>query len=156
MTFRPVHPESLTSAIRRVEIADRALLAVGRPACPACELLEVSLGVIAAARPDLVVVSIELATPEDWSARETLLWPRGIRVSRASMPTLVLLRDGAAVDHRHAGGPAAEIDAWLATYLGPGTTPLTGVSAFEREALGEVEHLRRRHLALRSARSQLD
>ncbi len=156
MTFRPVHPEPLASAISRVDIAGWALLAVGRPACPACELLEASLGVVAAARPDLVVASTELASPEDWSARETVLWPRGIRVSRASMPTLVLLRDGVAVDHRHAGGPAAAVDTWLATHLGPGTTPLTGVFPLEQEALREVEHLRRRHLALRSARSHLD
>lgn len=72
------------------------------------------------------------------------------------MPTLVLLREGAAVSHRHAGGPAAAIDEWLAEHLGPAATPLTGVSDLERGALREVAGLRERHLALRAVRPHVD
>ncbi len=152
----PVHPEPLADALAAVTAAPVALLAVGRPACPACELLEMTLGIIAAARPGLTVASTALDSPEDWAGRETLLWPRAIRVSRASMPTLVLLRDGTAVSHRHGGGPAAVVDEWLTEHLGPGETTLSGVSELEREALAGVADLRERHLAAKAGRGAPD
>lgn len=149
----PVRPVPLADAVAQVVAAPVGLLALGRPGCPACELLEVTLGIVAAVRPGLVVASAELDTPEEWAQRESLLWPRGIRVSRASMPTLVLLREGRAQDHRHAGGPAAQIDEWLTDHLGPGDITLTGVSEVERRALSDVAALRERHLDLRARRS---
>lgn len=154
--IHPVDVEPLRDALDRVASAPLGLLAVGRPQCPACELLEVTLGVVQSVRPDLVIASTQLDTPEDWALREELLWPRGIRVSRASMPTLVLMRGGMAIAHRHASGPASDVDAWITEHLGPGTTPLTGVSEGEIAALELVAPLRERYLAGRAGRDHMD
>lgn len=94
------------------------------PGCAACRLLPVSLQEIRAVRPDLTVAIGEFATVEDWAVREQLLWPRGIRVSRSSVPALALLADGEVVASRPGGGPAFVIDRWLETVLGASSHPL--------------------------------
>ncbi len=132
------------------DAAPLALVALGIPLCPSCELLEASLEAVARARPDLHVGIAALATPEEWAEREELLWPRGIHVSRASVPVLALLRDREVVATRHGGGPAALIDAWLSEWLGEPANPLEpGLAASEVRRLEEVGTLRARHLSTR-------
>lgn len=156
MTVRIVEPIALDEAMAAADRAEFALVAIGRPACPACELLEATLGVIADARPGLTVVSAAMDTPADWSLRETLLWPRGISVSPASMPVLALLRAGEVVATRQGGGPAMVVDEWLTTHLGPAATPIDAVTSVEHHALEAVAALRARHLSARAARSGVE
>ena len=111
-------------ALALVAQAPRGLLALGMPRCAACMLLPASLLEIRRARPGLVVAIGEFASIEDWAWREELLWPRGINVSRSSVPALALLVDGAVVATRPGGGPAANIDRWLEGVLGPAPHPL--------------------------------
>ena len=114
--FRPL---SVREALAAVVAAPRALLALGMPGCAACMLLPVSLMEVSRVRPDLTIAIGEFATIEDWAVREELLWPRGIRVSRSSVPALALLVDGRTIGSRPGGGPAFVIDRWLDTVLGP-------------------------------------
>ena len=119
-------PMPVPEALALVAQAPRGLLALGMPRCAACMLLPASLLEIRRARPDLVVAIGEFASIEDWAWREELLWPRGINVSRSSVPALALLVDGSVVASRPGGGPAAVIDRWLEETLGPAPNPLGG------------------------------
>lgn len=119
-----VRHEPLRDLVARVADADHALIALGIPRCPACMLLPASLSAVAAARPGLPVGIALFERPEDWDLREELLWPRGIRVSRSSVPVLALLRSGEAVATRIGGAPAHLIDRWLDPHLGPAAIPV--------------------------------
>lgn len=133
-----------------------ALLALGIPLCPSCELLKVTLAEIAASRPDLVVRLATMESQDDWDARERLLWPRDIHVSRASIPVMVLVRDGSVVESRHGGGPAAQLDAWLSEHLGAAPSPLAGgFTEDEVAALSGLAATRANLLAAKAARSGL-
>jgi hypothetical protein len=118
----PVLPPD--EALALVEAAPRAVLGLTMPLCSACMLLPASLEEVRRARPDVTVAIAELASPADWEARERLLWPRGIHVSRASVPAMALLVDGAVVARRQGGGPAGLIDRWLEPHLGPAADPI--------------------------------
>jgi hypothetical protein len=132
----PIEPVSVSEALEVVVAAPRGLLALGIPRCGACELLPTSLGELARARPDLVVAFGRFASPADWRAREELLWPRGVHVSRSSVPSLALLENGRSIAARPGGGPASLIDEWLEEHIGPAEHPLgEGMTAAEREAL---------------------
>lgn len=145
-----MQPEALEALIGRVEGASTALVGLGIPRCPASELLAASLPTIAASRPALAV-GFALLDGDDWSLRETLLWPRGIRVSRSSVPALTLLRDGSACAHRPGGGPAERIDAWLRDVLGPPARPTgPGLTTRERKALEADPARRAQHLAVKN------
>ncbi len=111
-------------ALALVESAPRAVLGLTMPLCSACMLLPTSLEEVHRVRPDVAVAIAEFASPADWEARERLLWPRGIHVSRASVPAMALLVDGQVVARRQGGGPAGVIDGWLADHLGPAAEPL--------------------------------
>jgi hypothetical protein len=111
-------------ALALVESAPRGLLGLTMPMCSACMLLPASLEEVRRVRPDVAVAIAEFASPADWEARERLLWPRGIHVSRASVPAMALLVAGEVVARRQGGGPAGVIDAWLAEHLGPASEPL--------------------------------
>ena len=111
-------------ALALVEAAPRAVLGLTMPRCSACMLLPASLAEVRRARPDVTVAIAEFASPGDWDARERLLWPRGIHVSRASVPAMALLVDGAVVARRQGGGPAGLINRWLASHLGPAAEPI--------------------------------
>ncbi len=113
-------PEALAIAAG----APRGLLGLGMPGCAACMLLPASLAEIRRVRPDLTVAIGEFATIEDWAHREELLWPRGIHVSRSSVPALALLAHGEVIASRAGGGPAFAIDRWLEGPLGPAAQPL--------------------------------
>ena len=119
-------PRPVPEALAIVAGAPLGVLALGMPGCAACMLLPASLREIRAVRPALTVAIGEFATVEDWAVREQLLWPRGIRVSRSSVPALALLADGKVVSSRPGGGPAFVIDRWLQATLGPPDHPLAG------------------------------
>lgn len=110
---------SVPDALAAVVDAPRGLLALGMPGCAACRLLPASLAEIARTRPDLTIAIGEFASIEDWGVREQLLWPRGIRVSRSSVPAMALLVGGEVVATRPGGGPAFVVDRWLEPLLGP-------------------------------------
>ena len=116
----------MAAALAVVEGAPLGLLGLGMPLCSACMLLPASLAEVAAARPGLTVAMGEFASVEDWAQRERLLWPRGIHVSRSSVPALALLANGAVIATRPGGGPAAVIDRWLVPHLGPAARPPDG------------------------------
>ncbi len=137
--------QPVPDALAVVVDAPLGLLALGMPGCAACMLLPASLAEIRRVRPGLRVAIGEFAGVADWALREDLLWPRGIHVSRSSVPALALLRDGAVVATRPGGGPAWVIDRWLGEHLGPGDAPLPEVpTPAELEALdalaGRVAH----------------
>jgi hypothetical protein len=79
---------------------------------------------VAEARPDLAVGISIMANADDWAQRETLLWPRGINVSRASVPALVVLREGVTVATRQGSAPAHALDVWLTEVIGPAARPI--------------------------------
>jgi hypothetical protein len=118
----PVVPPA--EALALAEAAPRAVLGLTMPLCSACMLLPASLAEVHRARPGVTVAIAEFASPADWEARERLLWPRGIHVSRASVPAMALMVDGEVVARRQGGGPAGLIDSWLAEHLGPAAEPI--------------------------------
>jgi hypothetical protein len=144
-----LQPRPVPEALELVTRAPRGLLALGIPRCSACMLLPTSLAEIQRARPGLTIAIGEFARPEDWAQREHLLWPRGINVSRSSVPALALLIDGVVVASRPGGGPAEAIDRWLQPVLGPSARPLPtdGATPGELAALdalaGHIAHQRR-------------
>ena len=140
-----IHP--LREGLAAADGAATALVALGVPLCPSCELLDATLAAIQRSRHDLWVGIAALATREDWAARERLLWPRGIHVSRACVPALVVLRRGEVLATRQGGGPASVIDAWLTDVIGPPDVPLDfGLNGDEAVRLDAVAALRVQHL----------
>ncbi len=151
---RHVRPTPVAGALAAVADAPLALLGLGIPRCPATQMLPASLGAIATARPDLPVALGILATPADWTAREELLWPRGIRISRSVVPVLFVLRDGHAVATRHGGASAAVIDRWLAAHAGLGPPMLPDVWAEEEQIeLAALARRRAQHAAVTGRRA---
>jgi hypothetical protein len=122
----PLRPLPVAEALAIVSRARHGLLALGMPDCSACMLLPASLAELRRARPDLTVAIGEFAGPGDWAERERLLWPRGIHVSRSSVPALALLAGGDVIASRAGAGPAEAIDRWLETELGPAAQPVRG------------------------------
>lgn len=143
---------SLGEGLAAADAAGTALIAFGVPLCPSCELLDATLGTIQRSRRGLWVGIVALATRQDWAAREWLLWPRGIHVSRACLPVLTVLHGGEVLSTRQRGGPAAVIDPWLTKALGPPDIPLTGgIDGDEATRLDAVADLRVRHLRTHAA-----
>jgi hypothetical protein len=130
-----VEPEPLGPLLARLDRAEWALLGLGMPRCPACDLLPASLAAVAAARPGLEVGITLFAAPDDWAERETVLWPRGISVSRASVPALVVLHRGEVVSTRQGSAPAHVLDAWLGELIGPAALPVPPGPTPDEEAL---------------------
>jgi len=153
---RSVVPETLADALARVADSPTALLGLGIPRCPATQMLPASLTTVANARRHLPIALGILGSPEDWDARETELWPRGIRISRSVVPILVFLRDGQAAAARRGGASAYVIDTWLAdtAELTPTTLTPRWVDD-ERAELARLAGRRAQHAAV-TARSSAD
>jgi hypothetical protein len=148
-TPRAIVPDTLDSALARVVGAPLALLGLGIPRCPATQLLPASLSAVANARPNLPIALGILATPDDWAARETTLWPRGIHVSRSVVPILVILRDGQAVATRRGGASAYAIDTWVAEQAALAPTQLDEQwVADEEQELARLAARRAQHAAV--------
>jgi len=113
-------------------------------------MLPASLSAVADTRPEVPIALGILATPGDWAARETALWPRGIRISRSVVPILVILRDGAAIATRRGGASAYAIDTWLAERAGLAPTRLTHEwLTDEQDELARLAARRAQHAALK-------
>ncbi len=144
-----VIPEALGTALLRVIDPPVAVIGLGIPRCPATILLPASLTRVANARPDVPIALAILASPADWADRETLLWPRGIHISRSIVPVLVILRDGQEVATRRGGAPAHVIDAWLTEHIGPGAAALAQhLSDDEQRELSQLAVRRAQHAAV--------
>lgn len=149
-----VVPESLAAALARLTGTRLALLALGIPRCPATQMLPASLSTVAAARPTLPIALGILATPDDWAARPTLLWPRGIRISRSVVPVLFVLQDGVAIATRHGGASAAVIDRWVADAAGLDPSDLPDEWAPEEQhELDLLAARRAQHAAVKGRRT---
>ncbi|GEM_PF-580958 len=136
----------LAERIGDVDAAPAALIAIGRPVCPACQMLPASLAVIAQARPTLAMMLVDMADEDDWVVRETVLWPRGIHVSPAAIPVLALMVDGHVVATRQGSAPAADLDAWITQTLGGAKSPVpAGVADAERAVLQRTAARRAQH-----------
>ena len=148
-----LRPRPVPEALAAVVDARSGLLALGMPGCAACRLLPASLAEIGRVRPGLTIAIGEFRSVEDWAVREDLLWPRGIRVSRSSVPAMALLIEGAVAASRPGGGPAYVIDRWLAGVLGPASEPLgDGPTPAELAALDAQAGLIAAHRAVKSSR----
>lgn len=140
----------LGEVISTIDAQPRALMAIGRAICPACQVLDAGLDLVAAARPDLPVYSVSMDTDADWAVREDLLWPRDIRVSRAATPAIVLLEHGRAVASHQGALPAHDLDAWVAQHFGPAATPVPpGISTAEQAVLDRTADRRAQHAAVK-------
>lgn len=147
-------PTDVAAALRAVAAAPRGLLGLGMPMCGACLLLPASFAEVRRVRPGLVVAIGEFAGVEDWALRETLLWPRGIHVSRSSVPAMALLLEGEVVATRPGGGPAWVIDRWLEPHLGPAAESLPeGPTAAEERAFAAVSGRVARQRWIKDART---
>lgn len=141
-----INGRDLATRITEIEACPRAIMAIGRPVCPACQLVAASLEVIGAARPGVVTAIVDMVTEDDWAIREDLLWPRGIRVSPAAVPALVLLEGGVVVATRHGSAPASDLDAWISESFGPPGTPVPGgVAPAEQAVLDRTAARRAQH-----------
>lgn len=118
------------------------LLVLGREDCPACVVMGASAGVIARAWPDLAVWSVQFAEPSDWQARAAVLWPRGVHVSRAAMPSLALLQDGIVTWQGHGAVVAADLVARLQLHLGAPANAVAGIDGAEEQARQAVARRR--------------
>jgi hypothetical protein len=147
---RAVSPETPEAALARIDGAPLALLALGIPRCPATQLLPASLTAVAIARPEVAIALGILQTPEDWAARETLFWPRGIHVSRSVVPILVAMRDDTAIATLRGGASAYLIDRWLAEQVGLTPTRLREEwVADEQDELVLLARRRAQHAAVK-------
>lgn len=143
MTELRIEPEPLAELIGRMDGEPVGLIALGIPRCPACRMLPASLADLSRARPELPMGLALLESAVDWAARETLLWPRGIRVTRSCVPLLAVVRGGDAVAQRHGGAPAVVLDAWLEGVIGPAAQPLTGGPSDDENRLLDAMAARR-------------
>lgn len=149
-----VSPEPLAAVLARLDRAEWALLGLGMPRCPACDLLPATFSAVAEARPDLAVGIAIMADADDWAQRETLLWPRGINVSRASIPALVVLRNGATAATRQGSAPAHALDVWLTDVIGPAAHPIPpGPTPGEEALLAASAPRRVQHLHVKGRTS---
>ena len=150
MSATAISGSALRGRIDEVDAHEHALMSIGREVCPACQVQDAGLQVLAAARPELPVYVVSMDGDDDWSVREDLLWPRDIRVSRAATPALVLLHRGRAVATHHGALPAHDLDAWVAAILGPAASPVPpGVSDAEQAVLDRTAPRRAQHAAVK-------
>ena len=134
----------LAEALDRIETAGRGLLGIGIPRCPASALLAASLEAVAAEAEGATVAMSVLDGPGDWAARERLLWPRGIRIGRGSVPVVARYREGE-WDTRPGAAPADVLSGWLADReVAPG--PLRDG---ERRVLTDTAARRAQHMQAR-------
>jgi len=77
---------SLAARMPEIAAAEQAVMVIGRPVCPACQVTGAGLDAITQARPDVVVAFVEMWGPEDWRARHEPGWPDGVSVSPSAVP----------------------------------------------------------------------
>ena len=141
---------SLAGRMAEIAAADQAVLVIGRPVCPACQVTGAGLDAIGQARPDLVMAFVEMWGPEDWRARTAPGWPQGVSVSPSAVPAIALMAKGSVVATRFGAVPAHDLDAWMDEFFGPATSPVPpGISAGEQEVLDRTAARRAQHDAVK-------
>ena len=141
---------NLPARMAEVEAAERAVVVIGRPVCPACQVTGASLEAIGEARPDVLLVFVEMWGPEDWAIRTDELWPRGISVSPSAVPAVVLMERGSVVATRHGAIPAHGLDEWITGSFGPATQPVPeGITTAEQAVLDRTAARRAQHDAVK-------
>ena len=151
MSITTVNARDLAGRIEAIDTEPRVLMAMGRPVCPACQVLEAGLQAVATARPDLAIYVVNLETDDDWAAREAVLWPRDIRVSRSTTPAMVLLARGRVVARRQGAAPAHQVDEWISEHFGQSDTPVVeGLTDAEQHVLDRTSDRRAQHHAVKA------
>lgn len=141
---------NLPARMAEIEAVERAVVVIGRPVCPACQVTGASLEAIGEARPDVLLVFVEMWGPEDWAIRKDELWPRGISVSPSAVPAVVLMEKGVVVDTRHGAVPAHGLDDWISQSFGPSTHPVPeGLTDAEQAVLDRTAARRAQHDAVK-------
>ncbi len=141
---------SLAGRMPEIAAAEQAVVVIGRPVCPACQVTGAGLDAIAGARPDVVVAFVEMWGPEDWRARHEPGWPAGMSVSPSAVPALALLRRGEVVATRFGAVPAHDLDCWIGEHFGPAATPVPeGVTPAEQDVLDRTAARRAQHDAVK-------
>lgn len=141
---------SLAARMPDIVAAEQAVLVIGRPVCPACQVTGAGLDAITQARPDVVVAFVEMWGPEDWRARHEPGWPDGVSVSPSAVPALALMRRGEVVATRFGAVPAHDLDGWMSEHFGPAESPVPeGVTAAEQEVLDRTAARRAQHSAVK-------
>ena len=141
---------SLAGRMHEVAAADEAVLVIGRPVCPACQVTGAGLEALADARPRLLMAFVEMWGPEDWRARGEDGWPDGVSVSPSAVPATVLMRRGEVVAKRFGAVPAHDLDRWMDDHFGPADAPVPeGITAAEQEVLDRTAARRAQHDAVK-------
>lgn len=141
---------SLAARMAEVRGADQAVLVIGRPVCPACQVTGAGLEALADARPGLFMAFVEMWGPEDWRARGEDGWPEGVTVSPSAVPATVLMRRGEVVAKRFGAVPAHDLDRWMDEHFGPAANPLPeGITEAEQAVLDRTAARRAQHDAVK-------
>lgn len=141
---------SLAGRMPEITAAEHAVLVIGRPVCPACQVTGAGLDAIGRARPGLVMAFVEMWGPEDWRARTEPGWPEGVSVSPSAVPAIALMARGRVVATRFGAVPAHDLDQWMDGFFGPADTPVPeGISAGEQEVLDRTAARRAQHDAVK-------
>lgn len=145
-----VDGRSLATRMDDITSADQAVLVIGRPVCPACQVTGAGLEALGTARPGLLMAFVEMWGPEDWRARTEPGWPDGVSVSPSAVPAIALMRGGEVVATRFGAVPAHDLDRWMEEFFGPADTPVPpGISAAEQEVLDRTAARRAQHDAVK-------
>lgn len=145
-----VDGRSLATRMDDITSADQAVLVIGRPVCPACQVTGAGLEALGTARPGLLMAFVEMWGPEDWRARTEPGWPDGVSVSPSAVPAIALMKGGEVVATRFGAVPAHDLDRWMEEFFGPADTPVPpGISAAEQEVLDRTAARRAQHDAVK-------
>ena len=141
---------SLASRMPEIIAAEQAVLVIGRPVCPACQVTGAGLEALGNARPGLFMAFVEMWGPEDWRARGEEGWPEGVSVSPSAVPAIALMSQGRVVATRFGAIPAHGLDQWMEEYFGPAATPVPeGISDAEQAVLDRTAARRAQHDAVK-------
>jgi hypothetical protein len=141
---------ALPGRMEQIASADQAVLVIGRPVCPACQVTGAGLDAIGAARPQLLMAFVEMWGPEDWRARTEAGWPDGVSVSPSAVPAIALMQRGQVVATRFGAVPAHDLDRWMDEFFGPSESPVPpGISDGEQEVLDRTAARRAQHDAVK-------
>lgn len=141
---------SLAARMPEIGAADEAVMVIGRPVCPACQVTGAGLEALAEARPGVLLVFVEMWGPEDWRARGDDGWPAGVTVSPSAVPATVLMRGGDVVAKRFGAVPAHDLDRWMDEHFGPAQHPVPeGITEAEQAVLNRTAARRAQHDAVK-------
>lgn len=141
---------SLAGRMDEIAAADEAVLVIGRPVCPACQVTGAGLEALAHARPRARQSSGPHISTNAMNSRGRAGWPDGVSVSPSAVPATVLMRRGEVVAKRFGAVPAHDLDRWMDDHFGPADAPVPeGITAAEQEVLDRTAARRAQHDAVK-------